>query len=403
MVSLPKKIEQERERRFHKRDVSELDREECRDIDYKAAGALVDGRVLLGPSQTAARALDWKHLKFQHEDAENGTISCVALCPNGKLFGAAWDDITVMVWRLEDGLTVQNLGDQGHTDTIWSIAFSPDSKHLVSGSADAAAIVWDIKTGDVVHRLEGHTEDIMAVAYSPDGSLIATGSSDYYLMIWDAFSGEQLHIFKEFGADVRRVAFSPDGSRLAACSDVSVTVWDPHAGTRVATLLGHNSAIWCMAFSPDGERIMTGSEDSSARVWNASSGEALVVLHEHTSSVWSAAFSPDGSEVATASYDGTVVTCDSWTGQRRFVFSDDVDAVVEAVAYSLKNDLIASGAADGRVRVWNAKSGAFVAEFQGHEEMVKNVMFTPDGCNLLSHADDGSIRYWSILDTLRLS
>ncbi|EKM58624.1 uncharacterized protein PHACADRAFT_253089, partial [Phanerochaete carnosa HHB-10118-sp] len=394
MISLLEKVQRERERQFHNHDPSESDKAEYPDIGTKEAGTLGDGRVLFGPSQTKARTVDWKHLKLEHKDVENGAITYVSMCPSGKLLAAAWDDITITVWRLQDGLTVQHLGVEGHEDTIWSIAFSPDSKHIVSGSADALALVWDVGTGDI---------DVMAVAYSLDGALIATGSSDHSLRIWGALSGALLYSFEDLGSDIKRVVFSPDGSRLAACSDVSVTVWDPREGARIATLPEHNSAIWCMAFSPNSDRIVTGSEDSSARVWDASSGEVLVELHEHTSSVCSAAFSPDGSEVATASQDGIVVTCNSWTGERRFMLGDDVDTAVEAVAYSSKNDFIAAGAADGRVRVWNSKSGSFFAEFQGHEGEVKNVMFAPNGWDLLSYAEDGSVRSWSVLDALRLS
>lgn len=110
MISLPEKIQRERERQFHNRDPSESDKAEYPDIGTKEAGTLADGRILFGPSQTATRALDWKHLKLQHKDAENGAITCVSLCPSGKLFAAAWDDITITVWRLQDGLTVQHLG-----------------------------------------------------------------------------------------------------------------------------------------------------------------------------------------------------------------------------------------------------------------------------------------------------
>ncbi|GJE97254.1 WD40 repeat domain-containing protein [Phanerochaete sordida] len=399
MISLPEKIQREREHKFYNREITDADRYEYPNLDAKDSGTLADGRALLGEARAP---MNWRHLKMQHKDPENGAISCMAMSPDGKLVAAAWDDISVTVWRLLDGLTVQILSDQGHTDTIWALSFSADGDYVVSGSADKTALVWSVKNGDIVHRLEGHTEDVISVAYSPDGTTIATGSSDCTLKLWNAYTGELVHDFTDLGADVRRLVFSPSGARLASASDTAVALWDVRAGARTTTLRGHASAVWCLAFAPDGARLATGAEDSSARVWDAGSGDALVVLHEHTGSVWAAAWAPDGGALATASYDGTVVVCDSWSGERLAEFADARGAVVEAVAYAPCHDLVASGAADGRVRVWNAKTGAFVVEFEGHEEKVKNVMFTPDGMQLVSHADDGTIRAWSILDVLCL-
>lgn len=401
MISLLEKINRECEHRFYKREISEGDRADYPYIDFQGAGMLADGRAVLGSQQTL---VDWRHLRFQHKDVENGAISCVSMSPDGKLIATAWDDITVTIWRLADGLTVQSLADQGHADTIWTVCFSPDCEYAVTGGADSVALVWEVRTGDVIHRLVGHTQDVVAVAYSPDGTTIATGSADCSLKLWGAVTGELLHNFTDLGADVTRVLFSPDGTRLAACSDLAVTIWDPRTGAHLAALGrdAHSSALWCVAWAPDGERVVTGSEDCSARVWDTASGETLVQLHEHTGAVYAAAFSPDGAEVATASHDGTVVTCDSWTGERRWEFVGDHDAVVEAVAYAPAHDLIAAGDIEGRVRVWNAKSGAFVADFHGHEERIKNIMFTPDAYNLVSYADDGTVRSWSVIDALRL-
>ena len=76
-------------------------------------------------------------------------------------------------------------------------------------------------------------------------------------------------------------------------------------------------------------------------------------------------FSPDGQDVASASYDGRVITCDSFTGEPHREFGDPQASVVEVVAF------IASDSADGNVRVWDTKSGEFIAEYRGHEEKVK--------------------------------
>ncbi len=70
--------------------------------------------------------------------------------------------------------------------TIHSLAFSPDGKHIVSGSDDKTLRIWDAGTGQQVgNALEGHTNWVRAVAYSPDGKHIVSGSHDKTLRIWN--------------------------------------------------------------------------------------------------------------------------------------------------------------------------------------------------------------------------
>jgi WD40 repeat protein len=65
------------------------------------------------------------------------------------------------------------------------VAFSPDGKRIVSGSADKTLRLWDAETGKAISKpLKGHTGEVISVAFSPDGKRIVSGSTDRTLRIW---------------------------------------------------------------------------------------------------------------------------------------------------------------------------------------------------------------------------
>ncbi|KAL0955353.1 hypothetical protein HGRIS_001602 [Hohenbuehelia grisea] len=111
---------------------------------------------------------------------------------------------------------------EGHTDRVTSVAFSPDGRHIVSGSWDETIRVWDASTGHAaMPPLEGHTSPVNSVAFSPDGSHIASGSADKAIRVWDASTGHVTIIPPE-GHDetITSVAGSRDGYPSSAAPSI---------------------------------------------------------------------------------------------------------------------------------------------------------------------------------------
>jgi WD40 repeat protein len=103
---------------------------------------------------------------------------------------------------------------EGHTDSVTSVAFSPDGKQVVSGSDDETVRLWDTTTGAALQTLEGHTDSVTSVAFSPDGKQVVSGSDGETVRLWDTATGAALQTLEGHTDSVTSVAFSPDGKLL---------------------------------------------------------------------------------------------------------------------------------------------------------------------------------------------
>src|ERR1700694_5346885 len=82
---------------------------------------------------------------------------------------------------------------RGHSDYIFSLAFSPAGTTLASASRDTTVRVWRVNqsrvdTEDITVYRE-HKSSLLSVAWSPDGKYIASGDTTGVINVWHAYSG----------------------------------------------------------------------------------------------------------------------------------------------------------------------------------------------------------------------
>jgi WD40 repeat protein len=171
----------------------------------------------------------------------------------------------------------------GHSGWVVSVAYSPDGKHIVSGSNDKTVRIWDAETGAAVcDPLLGHSGRVDSVAYSPDGKHIVSGSGDKTVRIWNAETGAAVcDPPPGHSGWVVSVAYSPDGKHIVSGSnDKTVRIWNAETGAAVCDpLLGHSSCVYSVAYSPDGKHIVSGSGDNTVRIWDADTSDAREGTH----------------------------------------------------------------------------------------------------------------------------
>ncbi|MBD1921125.1 CHAT domain-containing protein [Microcoleus sp. FACHB-831] len=319
-------------------------------------------------------------------------------------------------WRCVHTLT-------GHSKSVMSVAISPDSQTLASGSADATIKLWRLDTGELLYTLTGHSGSVRSLAFSQEAGagtsppLLASGSEDKTIKVWRLPTGELLRALAQDSDSVLSVAIGgSDGRTLASGTmDGTIKLWDLGSGQLLYNFRGHFVyPVSCVAISPDGGAgadgplLASGAQDNTIKIWNLRTRQEIRTLNgssgwfnpaQYWVNTWvggfnAVAFSPDGEILASGDEEKKIKLWRSDTGELLRTLTGHSGGV-ECVAFSPDNQTLASGGSDNTIRIWKWRTGQMLQTL-GHSNKVYAIAFSPDGQTLVSGSADMTVKIWRV-------
>ena len=351
------------------------------------------------------------------------------LSPDTRLLAHTTIDVKnrifqIQLWDTSTGELLHTL--TGHTRWIKSIAFSADSKTLVSGDEYETIRLWDTATGKLKTTLNWRRGTAThALAFSPNGRLIASAHYDG-VKLWDNTVkpkqqtndaiGDYQHTLEidEHKDYVSKLAFSPDGKTLLTGSkDGTIQAWDTATGSHRSTVVpGHIEGTYDLMFTLNSDTLISlnrppnPSGNLQQQRWDLTTGDQLST-HFLGIKASSMILSPDGETLVTHNFGNKCFLWDINTDPPRIIDQFILKGFPKSglnvrFAFSSDSKMLAAGGEDGLVHVWDLTVSKKVRHrftVKGHNDNRLQVLaFSPDGKLLANGGEGRTLCLWRVSD-----
>lgn len=288
----------------------------------------------------------------------------------------------------------------GHEGSITAIALSPNGRTLASGGSDKAIRIWDLATGELLHTFsgrslwsgDGHSDPVTSLTFARNGQDLISGGENGTIKIWDLNAAQLFTTLPGQGWGISALGVSGNSQILASGSgDGTVNLWDLETEEPSGELIKHRDRITTLILSPSGVNLASSSYDKTIRLWNLQTRSLINTLRGHTDRVSAIALTAGWHTLVSASCDKTIRLWNARQGILKATIAAHKDPIT-SLAISSDEQIFASGSEDSTIKLWDLSTGNYLTTLR-QSWSITALCFTPDGA-IVSSSSDETIRLW---------
>jgi WD40 repeat protein len=320
-----------------------------------------------------------------------GTVECLAFSPQRSLLASGEaakyrEDSYVRVWKC--GHKMELVAEYKAKNWVQDVCFSLDEGTVIWGDYEGNIEGRELETGNEWLLKDATTTQTRrtakpagVLAMLPDGDHLLCGAGGAYdlapINLWNLKEGSVERRFSAHIFRVEDISIFPGGSKFASAGDATVRIWDLDPLLDSVELRPSEPEVSHIIFSPSQPVVFT-SFVKSETIWARSleDGSVIARFDGHTGGVFSTSLSPDGKLLACGAGDGAIRLWNTLTGKEHFSYRRHSNAVT-ALAFSPDGKLLASGAS-AQVCVFDLVEQKFDVPFPGFV-FVFSIAFSADG------------------------
>ncbi|GIV09198.1 MAG: hypothetical protein KatS3mg019_1289 [Fimbriimonadales bacterium] len=335
--------------------------------------------------------------RLQNWQAHIASIAAVAWSPDGTLLatGTLLGDMRIWERNGSSQWTLKHILNAAHDFGVTGLAFASGNA-LYSTGYDGVVRRWNPTTGASLSQFSAHPDGVHGFALRPDNAQLATGGVDRSVRLWNPATGARQGELNGHTDILRGAGFVvSDGLVVSADASGILKFWRAADGVSQGNPVTHNSAILELAVAPARDQIAIGDSEGVISLRLMPTGAVVRRWNAHSAEVMGVAYAPDGTQLASAGYDGAVKLWNVATGTLVRTLTSGAEPIL-CIDYQANR--VAAGTPSGIVRVWDANTGTLQHTLNAHTDLVQAVAFSPNGLYLATGGADGYVRLWNVSD-----
>jgi WD40 repeat protein len=239
-----------------------------------------------------------------------------------------------------------------------------------------------------------HSSEVTSIDFAGNDYLFLTSGLDGKIFIWDLQSRAKIDSLDLSPSKIYNAKFWGNSNRVVFSRDTALMIWD-RSSRDIRTISSKTGIIRAIAVNSAMQLIAFGSYDGDFEVLDSNLN--IVFSYRNDTQIYSTEFSFDGSLVAFGDYNGIAYVFNLLNGGKVFSLNTSYNGNIKNVIWSLDfsdNDdsLFATAGIDGKVRIWELKSGSLIDSFPNHLFHIRKVFFSKRDQVLTSASLDSSLR-----------